>query len=86
MISEKANQLIETFAASLSLNGDPRPSAPLYAGVDLGTAYIVTAVVDDAGNAGCRGGYQQPVKYQGRPGFGLCRGHDHPQASGGDAA
>lgn len=49
MISEKANQIIETFAASLSLNGDPRPSAPLYAGVDLGTAYIVTAVVDTQG-------------------------------------
>ena len=48
-ISEKANQLIETFAASLTPNGNPRFSAPLYAGVDLGTAYIVTAVVDEEG-------------------------------------
>jgi len=48
-ISEKANQLIETFAAALTPNGNSRPSAPLYAGVDLGTAYIVTAVVDEQG-------------------------------------
>ncbi len=48
-ISEKANQLIETFAASLTPNGNTRFAAPLYAGVDLGTAYIVTAVVDEGG-------------------------------------
>jgi ethanolamine utilization protein EutJ len=31
------------------LNGSRRPEGPLFAGVDLGTAYIVTAVVDGRG-------------------------------------
>jgi len=48
-ISRKANQLIRTFEAALAPGGNPHPRAPLYAGVDLGTAYIVTAVVDGHG-------------------------------------
>lgn len=44
-----ANELLTAFEASLPLTGR-RPSDPgLYAGVDLGTAYIVTAVVDAMG-------------------------------------
>jgi len=44
-----ANDLLSAFEASLPLTGR-RPSDPgLYAGVDLGTAYIVTAVVDAMG-------------------------------------
>jgi ethanolamine utilization protein EutJ len=48
-ISEKANQLIDTFGAAMAARTNPQPKAPLYAGVDLGTAYIVTAVVDENG-------------------------------------
>lgn len=48
-ISRKANQLIRTFEAALAPGGNPHPRTPLYAGVDLGTAYIVTAVVDGHG-------------------------------------
>ena len=44
-----AEELLNAFEASLPLTGR-RPSDPgLYAGVDLGTAYIVTAVVDPMG-------------------------------------
>jgi len=44
-----AEDLLNAFEASLPLTGR-RPSDPgLYAGVDLGTAYIVTAVVDPMG-------------------------------------
>jgi len=45
-ISQSANQLLSAFEASLTLNGGTRCKAPLFAGVDLGTAYTVTAVVD----------------------------------------
>ena len=48
-IHPMANELLTAFEASLPLTGR-RPSNPgLYAGVDLGTAYIVTAVVDSMG-------------------------------------
>lgn len=48
-ISERANQRIAALEAALVLNGRRRPDGPLYAGVDLGTAYIVTVVVDGQG-------------------------------------
>jgi len=48
-ISESANQHIATFEAALRFNGNRYPGQPLFAGVDLGTAYIVTAVVDSKG-------------------------------------
>ena len=49
MISEAANQRIAAFDRALALNGGTRPEGTLYSGVDLGTAYIVTAVVDSKG-------------------------------------
>lgn len=49
MISESVNQRITDFQAALKLNGSRRPIGDLYAGVDLGTSYIVTAVVDGKG-------------------------------------
>ncbi|UCF02293.1 MAG: ethanolamine utilization protein EutJ [Deltaproteobacteria bacterium] len=49
MISESVNQRITDFQAALKLNGSRRPIGDLYAGVDLGTSYIVTAVVDGQG-------------------------------------
>jgi len=48
-ISESANKRIAVFEAALKLNGNRYPAQPLFAGVDLGTAYIVTAVVDSKG-------------------------------------
>jgi len=45
-----ANQLIASFEQALHLNGNRIPKGPLYAGVDLGTANIVTAVVDKNGS------------------------------------
>lgn len=48
-ISEKANQLIEAFESTLNPNGNPCAPTSLYTGVDLGTAYIVTAVIDEQG-------------------------------------
>ncbi|MBC2709634.1 MAG: ethanolamine utilization protein EutJ [Desulfosarcina sp.] len=48
-ISESSNQLIKDFEAALNLDGHPHSGQPLFAGVDLGTAYIVTAVVDSRG-------------------------------------
>jgi ethanolamine utilization protein EutJ len=48
-ISLTANQRIEDFESSLSLNAAQHPNGSLYTGVDLGTAYIVTAVVDQKG-------------------------------------
>ncbi|MBW1979618.1 MAG: ethanolamine utilization protein EutJ [Deltaproteobacteria bacterium] len=48
-IKEAANKRIAAFAEALILNGNSRPTGELYAGVDLGTAYIVTAVVDSQG-------------------------------------
>jgi ethanolamine utilization protein EutJ len=48
-ISDSANQLLSTFESSLVLNGSRHHGGPLFAGVDLGTAYTVTAVVDASG-------------------------------------
>ncbi|MDY0041159.1 MAG: ethanolamine utilization protein EutJ [Desulforhabdus sp.] len=48
-VSRSANQLLAAFEASLKLNGDAPFAAPLFAGVDLGTAYTVTAVVNADG-------------------------------------
>lgn len=45
MISDAANQLLLDFETALALNGRFSRTQPLYAGVDLGTAYTVTAVV-----------------------------------------
>ena len=47
-ITESANQQIRQFESALSLNGGRPVSGQLFAGVDLGTAYIVTAVVDES--------------------------------------
>ena len=47
-----ATELLTAFEQSLSLNGRKPADGNLYAGVDLGTAYIVTAVVDAADQAG----------------------------------
>lgn len=49
MIKDSANQLLLAFESSLVLNGNGHRSEPLFAGVDLGTAYTVTAVVDATG-------------------------------------
>ena len=49
MISDTANRLLLDFEAALTLNGRFSRSQPLYAGVDLGTAYTVTAVVNADG-------------------------------------
>lgn len=48
-IDPMANELLTAFAESLALNGRRPSNGTLYAGVDLGTAYIVTAVVDAMG-------------------------------------
>lgn len=48
-ISQSANQLLSVFEASLTLNGGELSKGALFAGVDLGTAYTVTAVVDARG-------------------------------------
>lgn len=45
-VSETANIRIKAFEFSLDLNGKRGVNGPLSAGVDLGTTYIVTAVVD----------------------------------------
>jgi ethanolamine utilization protein EutJ len=50
MISDSASQRIATFEEALMLKHEPRLDGTLFAGVDLGTANIVTAVVDDQGN------------------------------------
>jgi ethanolamine utilization protein EutJ len=49
-IKDSANQLLSAFDSALTLNGKASRSEPLFAGVDLGTAYTVTAVVDALGN------------------------------------
>ena len=49
MIKDSANQLLLAFESSLVLNGNGHRNEPLFAGVDLGTAYTVTAVVDATG-------------------------------------
>lgn len=42
--------MIASFEKTLHMNGNRAPEGPLYAGVDLGTANIVTAVVDRQGS------------------------------------
>ena len=50
VINKSINEKIQALARTMSLNGSaPLNKGPLYAGVDLGTAYIVTAVVDVTG-------------------------------------
>jgi ethanolamine utilization protein EutJ len=49
MISETANHRIVALEKALSLNGSRPAAQPLCAGIDLGTAFIVTAVVDVQG-------------------------------------
>jgi len=49
MIPGPANQRLTDFAAAVARPGEVRFEGPLYAGVDLGTANIVTAVVDGQG-------------------------------------
>jgi ethanolamine utilization protein EutJ len=46
----KSNELIRRFEAAMANPVRPVPGSTLYTGVDLGTAYIVLAVVDDHGN------------------------------------
>lgn len=48
-IKDSVNQRLLAFESSLALNGSRHHSGALFAGVDLGTAYTVTAVVDDTG-------------------------------------
>lgn len=49
MLSDSVNQRIASFAQVLTTPLQEPPQGELYAGVDLGTAYIVTAVVDSTG-------------------------------------
>jgi ethanolamine utilization protein EutJ len=49
MVSEAANRHLTAFADVIEHGGGVRVDGPLYAGVDLGTANIVTAVVDGEG-------------------------------------
>lgn len=49
MISESANRLIADFEAVMSPSNYVASDGPVFAGVDLGTANIVTAVVDSRG-------------------------------------
>jgi len=48
-ISLTANRRIEDFESSFSLDAAHNLNGPLFTGVDLGTTYIVTAVVDQKG-------------------------------------
>ena len=48
-IHAEANQQIRAFEAALHLNGAGCTAKRLFTGIDLGTAYIVTAVVDALG-------------------------------------
>jgi ethanolamine utilization protein EutJ len=48
-VNDAVNQRLSAFASALALNGSGHGSEPLFAGVDLGTAYTVTAVVDRTG-------------------------------------
>ena len=48
-ISHTANQRLEDFESSFSLDAAHSLNGPLFTGVDLGTTYIVTAVVDQKG-------------------------------------
>jgi ethanolamine utilization protein EutJ len=49
MISEPANRHLAEFGDAVEHRGEVRFDGPLYAGVDLGTSNIVTAVVDGQG-------------------------------------
>src|SRR6266508_3122126 len=49
MIPGSANRRLTEFAAAIEDGRGARIDGPVYAGVDLGTANIVTAVVDDRG-------------------------------------
>ncbi len=49
MISESADRLLAEFEAVMSPSKYAAPDGPVFAGVDLGTANIVTAVVDGRG-------------------------------------
>jgi ethanolamine utilization protein EutJ len=48
-ISPSANQLLNSLEATLALNGGGSRKGEFEAGVDVGTAYIVTAVADGHG-------------------------------------
>lgn len=48
-VRPSANQRLKAFEATLGLASPPPQGTHLYAGVDLGTAYIVTSVVDAEG-------------------------------------
>jgi ethanolamine utilization protein EutJ len=48
-IKASINRRIQALEAALALDGSRGAKGPLFAGVDLGTAYIVTAVVDARG-------------------------------------
>jgi len=48
-ISERANSRISDFESKFSFDAPTSPTGPFYAGVDLGTTYIVTALVDHEG-------------------------------------
>lgn len=48
---QTANKIINTFAATIKRPRKPAKGKRLYTGVDLGTAYIVLAVVDEDGKA-----------------------------------
>jgi ethanolamine utilization protein EutJ len=47
---DNGNKLIQRFEETIANPVRPAPGSTLYTGVDLGTAYIVLAVVDDHGN------------------------------------
>ena len=49
MISEPANRRLVAFGAAVEYRAEAWNDGPLYAGVDLGTSNIVTAVVDGEG-------------------------------------
>jgi ethanolamine utilization protein EutJ len=48
-VKESANERLAAMEAAMVLDRGGRPAGTLYAGVDLGTAYIVTALVDSGG-------------------------------------
>ncbi|MGB9792362.1 MAG: ethanolamine utilization protein EutJ [Thermacetogeniaceae bacterium] len=50
MSLESCNELLQRFERAMKEPVKPAPGAHLFTGVDLGTAYIVLAVVDDKGN------------------------------------
>lgn len=50
MSLESCNELLQRFERAIESPVKPPPGSTLYTGVDLGTAYIVLAVVDGQGN------------------------------------